>query len=277
MNKFTKLAIAVAIASSTTTSAYAASFSPFKIDVDQTSFAGADVSVTEIMDFIGLSYVINTFSNANDFTFKNNGVYKISGTDDQAGQNEFNGKEITAKFTNGTGVGKLTSGISFLTGQIEFFADSAKDYGTANGIYGADNGTSLGSFDLISGTGNIDPVSAVPNGAITLIFQAKNLPINTWFDMYGNDLSFNPEVFSFVTNNASRLATSTNLIAQEVVCQLNSYNCPTGRPFDSLPTNFLLSNNGQHRLSVPEPGSLALIGMGLLALSSLRKRLGFTG
>jgi hypothetical protein len=32
------------------------------------------------------------------------------------------------------------------------------------------------------------------------------------------------------------------------------------------PGDFIISNNGQFRLSVPEPGSVALYGIGLLAL-----------
>jgi hypothetical protein len=256
-------------------SASALTYSPFGINVDGDGAAGIDINVLELMNFEGISFVNNTFTSQVAFNFTNAGVFRVV-SDDNGNSTPFNGKELTATFTGGAGTGTLGGSITFTSGALDFYVDDTPDYATPGGsaganIYGANNGTHIGTFDLTFGNGLINPLG-VPNGAISLGFKATNLVAGYWFDEWGNDLFNNTNVVNFVTNNASRVAALSTLAKNEIVCQLNGFDCPTGNSFDNLPQTFVLSGNGQDRMAIPEPASLALIGIGLLGMSFKRRQ-----
>jgi PEP-CTERM motif len=276
MNKFTKLGIATALVMGV--SAQASAFSQFKINAQSNGFAGVDATALEYLDFIGNSFIQNAFNGpvapGANFTFDDKGVFKVTGVDG-APKSLFGGAEITATFV-GAGTGTLGGAINFTGGTLTFYSDVADDYATSNGIYGADNGTAIGTFSLTSGSAAIDN-NAVPNGFITLAFQASNLLANTWFDLAGNDLSLAPSTLGFVTSNATRLETASALLQSEVVCQQSGVNCPSGNPFNNAPTQFLVSNNGQYRMqttAIPEPASLAILGIGFIGFALRKQRRG---
>lgn len=268
MNKFTQMGLSAALAFGVM--APASAFQTFSINAQSDGFAGIDATALEYLDFIGNSFVVNTFAGAPSigapFTFVDDGIFKVTGVDGSP-QFSFGGSELTTIF-HGAGTGTLGGSISFTSGTLSVYADSAQDYASANGIYGANNGTLIGTFDLTFGSGLINN-DATPNGLITLEFAATSLAAGTWFDLSGNDLSLNPQNFAFVTSNASLLQTASATLTSELVCQGAGFNCPNGTPFSNTPLNFLVSNNGQYRTDtaqVPVPGSLALLGIGLFAL-----------
>ena len=252
----------------------------WKIDLDGAG-GTAPVSVNEFIDLTGISYVKNTFTGPGTFNFTDNGTFVSNTHDGGVGYTGFVGaREFTGVLSGATGTGSFAGGINFTGGTLKMYSDTALDFATAAGsvganTYGANNGTLIGTFTLIGGGGAIDPVTAIPNGFISLAFKADSLLAGYWFDSTGTDLStiaglIPPLLFGFTTTNASYVANPTQLVKDEIVGELAG---GTVGYTNAPPNDFVVSNNGQYRLSVPEPGTVALMGLGLLAfgLSGARR------
>jgi hypothetical protein len=226
--------------------------------------AGAATQIAEYWDIVGPSYVKNTFTSPTNFTFQEWGAFVSSSYD---GGNPYPAGRQTTGLLSTNGVGSLSGGISFTSGLLNIFSDSLSNFGSTAGIYGANDGTNIATFTVTGGGGAIDP-TGIPNGLITLMAKATYLAPGYFFDTNMVDLSTivsSPGglVFGFATTNASRVGNPTATVVNEIVGEfageLAGY---TNVP----PSDFVISNNGQFRLNVPEPGSVALYGIGLLAL-----------
>jgi hypothetical protein len=130
----------------------------------------------------------------------------------------------------------------------------------------------MATFTLTSGSGFVSG-SGTPAGLLTLSFEAAgtDLTCGYWFDPNGSDLCGTSETLGFVTTNTSLVANASALLAREVVCDESGFNCPTGTPYNNAPFNILVSNNGQFRLETSEPGTIALLELGLAGLGLLRR------
>ena len=251
----------------------------WKIDLDGAGGV-APVTVNEFVDIVGISYVKNTFTSPGTFNFTDSGAFISPTHDGGVGYTGFAGRELTATFNNLTGTGSFAGGLNFTGGTLKVYSDTALDFATAAGsvganTYGANNGTLIGTFTLVSGGGAIDPVTAIPNGFLSLAFKADSLLTGYFFDSMGTDLSTlagltPPLLFGFTTTNASYVANPSALAVGEIVGELAG---GTVGYTNVAPNDFVVSNNGQYRLSVPEPGTVALMGLGLLAfgLSGARR------
>ena len=261
----------------------------WKLDLDGAGGTAA-VTVNEFIDLTGVSYIKNTFGGPpGTFTFTDSGAFVSNSHDGGASYTGFLGaRELTGVLSGATGTGSLTTGIVNFGpgGTLKLYSDTALDFATAAGsavsTYGANNGIApgtvgglIGTFTLLSGGGPIDPVTAVPNGFLTLAFKADSLAPGYWFDSMGTDLSTiagltPPLLFGFATTNASYVGNPSPLVVAEIVGELAGG--AVGYT-NVAPNDFVVSNNGQFRLSVPEPGTVALMGLGLLAfgLSGARR------
>ena len=252
----------------------------WKIDLDGAGGV-APVTVNEFVDITGVSYVKNTFTGPGTFNFTDSGAFNSLSHDGGAPYTGFTGnRELTATFDNLTGTGSFVGGLNFTGGTLKVYSDTAIDFATAAGSvgansYGANNGTLIGTFTLVSGGGAIDPVTAIPNGFLSLAFKADSLLPTYFFDSMGTDLSTlagltPPLLFGFTTTNASYVANPSPLVVAEIVGELAG---GAAGYTNVAPNDFVVSNNGQYRLSVPEPGTVALMGLGLLAfgLSGARR------
>ena len=251
----------------------------WKLDLDGAG-GTAPVTINEFIDLTGISYVKNTFTGPTTFNFTDNGAFNVVTHDGGATFAGFSGtRELTAIFSGGTGTGSFAGGVNFTGGTLKMYSDTALDFATVAGsavsTYGANNGTLIGTFTLVSGGGAIDPVTAIPNGFLSIALKADSLLAGYWFDSTGTDLSTiagltPPLLFAFATTNASYVANPSQLVKDEIVGELAGGTVG----YTNIPPNdFVVSNNGQYRLSVPEPGTVALMGLGLLAfgLSGARR------
>lgn len=245
-------------------------------------------NVGEYLDMLGTSYIDigPTFTTFNDY-----GTFEVAGADGVGSKfdNFVTGGdlyELTAIFSL-SGTVALPGAISFTPYAAGEYAEmwigsdstGTADYGTAAGIYGANNGVKIGTFQLSQGSGAVD-VTGVPNGQITLILEPTFLAAGYFKDSSGNDLATmvtatqgDGPLFGFVTTNASLIDAVPGLVNSEIVMELaGGASLANSAP----PDRFVVSNNGQYRwapAAIPEPATLGLLGIGLLGMGfASRKR-----
>jgi hypothetical protein len=218
----------------------------------------APEQVNEYLDIVGPAYIQNTFTSATEFTFTEVATFR---SDSHDGGVLFpfvlSDYELTGYF-EGAGTGTLGGDINFTSGILDIYSDTPRNFASTDSFYGADDGTKIATFSLLSGVGTIDP-SGVPNGVITVILEATDILAGYFFDSNLNDLSLIDPiqfVLGFSTTNASYVANpSANVISE------------FGVGANTPPLDLVVSSNGQYRLAVvPEPSTFLLLGSGLLGL-----------
>ncbi|MFC5513889.1 flocculation-associated PEP-CTERM protein PepA [Massilia jejuensis] len=280
MKLLKKLACATAIAMSMGAAHAAPVLNNWVFNPTGGGFAGGQV-INEHLDVNGNAFIQLNPTGPSSFSFTEHAVFNIVQADSngQLFPVNFPGGNITATF-EATGTGNFSGAFTFSAGTIRIFQNPVNNqYATSAGIYGADLGEEIAVFDVMAGGGGLVDASGSPlgNGQVTVLAraQAGALDAGYFFRENGNDLSME-SIMAFAFTNANTIESPGDLLVDEVACDFAGFTgvgC-NGTDYANSPgRHFMLGTNGQVKLSeVPEPGSLALFGIGMLGAGVLARR-----
>jgi len=260
MLKKTLISAAVAASLFALSAPASATLTNWYVDTDGAG-GNAPVLVHDYLDIVGAAFVNNTLYSATNFTFNEVGRFGTPSTD---GGTLLGGQTLSPQFQayfSGTGSGTAGGNLSFNPGGLLSVFSGAND---------------IANFSLQSGSAVLNANSTLPNGTISLIFKATSMSTGYFFDSAMHDLSLQANsptglVLGFATTNAIPL---TGNVSTALIGDYNSLFSPTfANPVTPDGRELLyISNNGQFRLSVPEPSILSLLGIALVGVGFSTRR-----
>lgn len=235
--------------------------------------------INEFLDINGVAFIQLNATGGNSFSFREHGAFNSV-------QADSNGMLFPVNFPGGNisitldayGTGTFGGGFQFTGGKVKMYSNSTNNqFSTTVGMYGADQGTLIATFDvLLGGGGEVDGQgNPTDNGRVSVFAEAKQgqLKAGYFFNDNGVDMS-TLDVTAFAFTNANTIGQPTPNHAKEIACEFAGYTPACGGIYANVPgQHFFVANSGQFKFNdVPEPASVALFGIALLGIGALRRR-----
>ncbi|MCD4812033.1 PEP-CTERM sorting domain-containing protein [bacterium] len=270
----------------------------FQFNINGTG-PGTAVTVNSFFDTTGTAEIFNDFTGSTP-TFKEVGTFYSGGMDGTSAYPvPWGSKQLTAVFEADGYMPNTHDGTFTFNpgGTLEMYVDDGvtgtpyadtADGGAADPLYGANTGTSIATWNLLSGGGKLgDNWTPDKNGTITVSFVADSITAGYFFDNNGNDLNAwttsqsSPILTIGLSTTNAHVIDPPNQGFAEEINELSGYTVPVdggGAYVNDLDaTNgyqtFNVSSNGQWEISVvPEPATMLLLGSGLIGLAGFGRK-----
>lgn len=233
------------------------------------------LTVPSYLTISGMGYIENT-PTATGFDFVEWAAFQaLANNFGQTIQDEFGPYQLTGDLT---GFGTVDAGggsFTFEGGALDLYVSTPRVYGdTSENFYGVTAGTKIASFDLVMGGGFVNP-DTTPTGFVSTELISNFLLPGYFFAPDGTDIAElvggNIQWFFALTNTSASYITGDAIDPLFTAALLDTFGIVAE---DSAPLSFFIANSGEFTIGtvVPEPGTILLLGAGLLGLAGIGRR-----